>query len=153
MIKELEKSKITQYKVHYEHILKMKNKIKFLLFLIITIIVLTGISSFQKEDKLENKDKLENIETIKKLYFIYNDGEIFQCKFKGERVYHAMRNARDASRIIYDKNGIKIGSCSYAWGKRIESICNQMTACEVIYRVKNVKLFTEGIPSSGQIWD
>ena len=82
MIKELEKSKITQYKVHYEHIFKMKNKIQFLLFLVITIIVLTRISSFQKEKKLKNKDKLENIETIKKLYYTYNDGEFFNVNLK-----------------------------------------------------------------------
>ena len=81
-------------------------------------------------------EKDNNKATLKKLYKMYKDGEIDECKYKGDIVYCAGLNAFDAGAVIYDKDGKQIGSCSYAWGP-VDSICKQLTNCKVIYRVKN----------------
>ncbi len=80
------------------------------------------------------KDNIENKQTLDQLYKIYKSGEISECKFNGQTVYSAGLNAMDAGSVIYDKDGKQIGSCNYGWG-HVDTICNQLTGCEVIYRV------------------
>ena len=110
----------------------MKNKtINKIIFLTMTMMLSIGLSSCDK-DNTEN----ENKETLKELYKVYKNGEIDECKYNGEIVICAGINAYDAGSVIYDKNGKGIGSCNYAWGS-VDEICNQLTDCEVIYRVEN----------------
>ena len=94
---------------------------------VVLLFLFSIVSSCKKND-------VENWQTLKKLHKIYKDGEIDQCKYKGQTVYCAGLNAYDAGGVIYDKNGNQIGSCNYAWGN-VDSICKQLTDCEVIYRV------------------
>jgi hypothetical protein len=75
-------------------------------------------------------------ETLQLLYSTYKDGEIDECKLNNEVVFCAAFNGYDAAGHIYDNSGNIIGECDYAWGP-IDSICHQMTNCEVIYRCKN----------------
>lgn len=82
------------------------------------------------------KEDIENKQTVKQLYKIYKNGEISECKFNGVTVYSAALNAYDASTTVFDKAGKQIGSCNYAYGN-VDSICIQLTDCEVFYRVKN----------------
>jgi len=81
------------------------------------------------------KDSTAN-ETLATLYKSYKLGEISECKFKEATVYSAALNATDAGNQIYDIDGRKIGNCSYGWGI-VDSICGQLTECEVVYRVKD----------------
>ena len=107
----------------------MKKKISKLFFLTMIVLLTMGVHSC-------NKNNIENKETLKKLYEEYKDGEIDECKYKGETVYCAGINAYDAPSYIYDKEGNQIGCCNYGWGG-VDDICRQLTNCEVIYRVKN----------------
>lgn len=79
--------------------------------------------------------EIPNVETIKILYKTYENGEISECLFEGNRVYPAGLNAYDARSYIYDSSGKLIGSCNYAWNQ-VDSICSQLDSCEVVYRVK-----------------
>lgn len=81
-------------------------------------------------------DSVKNGKVLKKLYKIYKDGEISECKYKGETVYSATLNAYDADVRVYDGKGKEIGSCNYGWGDRVDTVCRQLTDCKVIYRVK-----------------
>lgn len=80
------------------------------------------------------KDDFENKKTLRKLYKTYKNGEISECHFNGDIVYSAGLNAYDAGGAIYDKKGIQIGTCNYAWGLADE-ICGKLEECEAIYRV------------------
>lgn len=117
--------------INYKQMLKPKKIFNLLNIGIISMVILIGILSFQKDDNLDNMDN------IKKLYETFQHGKIVACKFKGERVYYAHLSCRDCSTIIFNKNGKHIGTCNYSWIKRIDSICNQITDCKVIYRVEN----------------
>lgn len=77
----------------------------------------------------------KNMKALKELYKRYKDGEIRECIYKGQTVYCAGINAYDAGSYVYDREGNEIGRCNYAW-KNVDSICEQLTDCEVIYRVK-----------------
>jgi len=107
----------------------MKNRIKLFTLLTITLIVSIGISSCKKAS-------FEKQQTLKKLYQIYENGSISECKYKGETVYSGGWNAYDAGGAIYDKDGKGIGTCNFAWGKP-DTICGQLTDCETVYRVKD----------------
>lgn len=89
-----------------------------------------------KEKKESSKKKQKSKKVLLELYKHYRDGEISECTLKGETVYCAGINAHDAGAIIYDINGVEIGSCNYAWGMP-DSICLQLEDCEVIYCVGN----------------
>lgn len=82
------------------------------------------------------KPEIENIQTINKLFEIYQDGEIEKCIYNGEVVYCGGLNAYDAGSSIYDTDGKFIASCNYAWNN-VDSICYELKNCETIYRVKN----------------
>lgn len=82
-------------------------------------------------------DSVENGKVLEKLYKIYKEGEISECKYKGETVYTATLNAYDAGVRVYDRNGEVIGSSNYGWGDRVDTVCRQLTDCKVIYRVKD----------------
>lgn len=103
----------------------MKNTFASLFFLLISL--LTGGCE---------KEEIENHETLRMLYNTYENGEISECQLEGEVVYSAGINAADAPTILYDAQGVQIGKCDYAWGN-VDAICEQLTACEVIYRVKD----------------
>lgn len=104
----------------------MKNKTK--IFTILILIISLGTFSCKKDSSANG--------TLKKLYKTYRSGEISECKFNGALVYSAGLNATDAGNQIYDIDGNKIGNCSYGWGN-VDSICKQLTDCEVIYRIKD----------------
>lgn len=82
------------------------------------------------------KNEQDNLATLKELYNRYKDGDITECKFKGELVYIAGINAYDAGSAVFDKDGSKIGECNYAWGP-VDRVCTQLQDCEVIYRCDN----------------
>ncbi len=83
------------------------------------------------------KEEIENYETLKMLYKTYKDGEISKCRLgDGELVYSASRNAADVPLVLYDAQGTQLGECNYAWGN-VDAICEQLSGCEVIYRVKD----------------
>lgn len=82
------------------------------------------------------KGNPENKQTLRKLYKTYKSGVISECKYQGKTVYSAGLNAYDAGSSVYDADGKVMGTCNYAWGS-VDSICHQLTDCEVIYRVKN----------------
>ena len=103
--------------------------IKKLILLTMTVILSVGVYSCGKND-------FENKKTIKKLYKMYKNGDISECKHNGETVYCAGINAYDAEGIIYDKNGKQIGCCNY-FANIVDPICNQLTDCKIIYRVAN----------------
>ncbi len=90
------------------------------------------------KDKFEIPDGLSRI--FNKPFAV---GEIDECKYKGELVYVAGSNYYDAGSAVYDKHGNSIGTCNYAWGP-VDSLCKQLTNCEVIYRVKD---HITGLPS------
>lgn len=83
-----------------------------------------------------DKGYIENEQTVRELYKIYKNGSISKCTFNGQTVYSAGLNATDAGGTVYDKDGKPIGTCNYAWGQ-VDPICGQLSACEVIYRVKD----------------
>lgn len=83
-----------------------------------------------------HSDTIENKATLQRLYQLYRDGDIEQCKYKGETVYSAGISAVDAGGAIYDKDGNILGTCNFAWGTP-DPICFQLTDCVVIYRCKN----------------
>ena len=80
------------------------------------------------------KDKHEKI--LKELYKTYENGVISECSYNGETGYSAGLNAYDAGSAVYDEDGNQIGSCNFAWGS-VDSICNQLEDCEVVYRIED----------------
>lgn len=113
---------------HFRNTSNMKNILKILLLTTITLMSMMITSCEQ--------DEIDNWKTLKKLYTIYRNGEIDECKYNGQTVYTAGLNAYDAGDVVYDKDGEIIGACNYAWGN-VDSICGQLTDCKVIYRVEN----------------
>lgn len=107
----------------------MRNQVKLFPILIMALFMSIVISSCKKDD-------FENKQTIKNLYKIYKNGEIVECKHNSQTVYKAGHNSHDAGSVIYDIDGKQIGICNY-FGGQVDSICEQMTDCEVIYRVKD----------------
>lgn len=81
--------------------------------------------------------KEKELTTLQKLYNMYERGEISECSYKGRMFYSATFNMTDASTFIYDMDCNHIGTCDYAWGSRIDSICFLSANCEVIYRVSD----------------
>lgn len=63
-------------------------------------------------------------------------GIISECQLNGQKVYQAGINAYDAGTIIYSYNGEILGVCNYAWGN-VDTICNELLDCNIIYCVKN----------------
>ncbi len=80
--------------------------------------------------------KTDNSEALKQLYGQYENGEIAACKHLGSTVYLAQINAFDAPSIVYDGDGMRIGSCNYAW-RQVEAICQELKACKTIYRCRD----------------
>lgn len=101
-------------------------KIKSILLSILVIGGLLASPSCKKEHL--------NQRTVKKLYKIYENGEISECQHKGKTVFIAGLNAYDAGSSVYDDKGEPIGSCNWAWGN-IDPICGEAEDCEVVYRV------------------
>lgn len=83
-----------------------------------------------------HKDNFENSQTLRQLYKTYKNGEISRCQFNGAVVFSGALNAYDAGSVIYDEAGRQLGRCNYAWGQ-VDTICNQLTDCETLYRVKD----------------
>lgn len=82
------------------------------------------------------KSDLKNKEVLEKLYEIYQNGEITECKYNGQIVYTAGLNVYDAGSVIYDQDGKRIANCNYSWQKP-EAICGQLSDCETVYRVED----------------
>lgn len=83
-----------------------------------------------------HKNNFENSTTLRKLYNTYEDGEISRCQLNSAVVFTGALNAYDAGSAIYDEAGRQLGVCNYAWGQ-VDTICNQLTDCETVYRVKD----------------
>jgi hypothetical protein len=79
------------------------------------------------------KNSVDDWKTIKKLYRTYKNGTISECTLNGEKYFVAGLNAFDAGASIYNKDGIKVGDCNYAWGL-VDSLCGKLEECEVVYR-------------------
>lgn len=79
---------------------------------------------------------IENEQTLRNLYQVYKNGEIRECQHNGQAVFMASLNAYDAGSSVFDKDGNAIGTCNPAYGQA-DPICNEITGCQVIYRVKN----------------
>lgn len=102
-----------------------------LCFVLTLITMLTlGVTSCQKND-------IDNKKTLKKLYKMYKDGFIDECKYKGQTVYHAGIIADDAGSAVYDKDGKQIGTCNYAWGNEADPVCEETTDCERVYTAED----------------
>ncbi|MCG8577023.1 MAG: hypothetical protein MI810_19235 [Flavobacteriales bacterium] len=80
--------------------------------------------------------KSDEHKTVEELYNTYKYGRISECKHDGETVFSAEMNAYDAPTVVYDAEGNQIGNCNYAWGS-VDSICNELEDCEVVYRVED----------------
>jgi hypothetical protein len=78
----------------------------------------------------------DNVETLKKLYATYRNGEIEACRYNSTLVYKAGLNAYDAGSVVFDVNGNKIGSCNYGWGKP-DSMCEKLSECRDVYRIQD----------------
>lgn len=85
-------------------------------------------------DEPTSGHKPANISTLQVVYGKYKNGEIEACQYNGATVYKAGLNAPDAGSVIYNGEGIKIGSCNYGWGKP-DSMCEKLQSCEDVYRV------------------
>ena len=83
---------------------------------------------------VETTGEKENVTVLQQLYAKYKNGEIEECQYNNARVYRAGLNAPDAGSVIYNQDGVKIGSCNYGWGKP-DSMCHEMQNCEDVYRV------------------
>lgn len=94
-----------------------------------TALLLIGISGC-------DRDNFENKQTLQKLYKLYKDGEISECKLDGETVYCGSTQVYDGGSEIYDRDGNQIGYCSYAWSTP-DPICSDLTDCESIYCVED----------------
>ncbi|OJU77542.1 MAG: hypothetical protein BGO09_04995 [Bacteroidetes bacterium 47-18] len=108
----------------------MKKNNAILCFVLTLITMLTLVATSCQKNEIENK------KTLKKLYKIYKDGSISECKYNGQTVYTGMHNAFDAGMTIFDKDGQRMGTCNYAWGPA-DPICDQLTDCKKIYMVKD----------------
>src|SRR5690242_7740856 len=101
--------------------------IKLFLFALLSTVVLSANtcnnSSQQKPtEQPEQNEQVEqptekpsggkpaNISTLQELYSKYKNGEIEACQYNGVTVYKAGLNAPDAGSVIYNGQGIKIGS-------------------------------------------
>lgn len=82
------------------------------------------------------KDESINRATLNKIYKLYENGEIIECTHNGNIVYWASANVYDGGGSIYDYDGNSVGICNFAWGP-VESICDEVDNCKVIYRVKD----------------
>ena len=80
------------------------------------------------------KEDIPDEQTLRQLYRDYQAGEITACTHRGETVYTAALNAVDAGSVVFDAAGNQIGICNFAWGV-VDTICGQLTDCEVVYRV------------------
>lgn len=99
----------------------------------------SSLEDSNRDDKviLVDTSRLDNTMSVRaKLFKIYNNGSISECQHNGKLVYTAGLNAYDAGSSIFDKEGKRIGTCNYAWG-RPDSICLELSKCEVIYRVED----------------
>lgn len=90
------------------------------------------------------KDEV-NLDSLKKIYAIYKQGQISVCHHKSVLVYKAELSATDTGFQIFDQNGNQIGDCNTAWGQKPDYICDQITKCETIYRIKDDILGIPGI--------
>ena len=82
------------------------------------------------------KQEPEIDETLMLLYQTYKDGEISECQLEGESVYTASLNRVDSPILVYDMQGNQVAECNYTWGQ-VDAACEQLSACQTIYRVKN----------------
>jgi hypothetical protein len=113
-----------------------KIKIVVRLVLLCTTVLAIGFTGCEECKHEDENNNPEYNATLIKLYHIFRDGAIEECKLNGELVYCGeYNNVYDGPRIIYDKNGKQIADCAYRPDR--DSICDQITQCETIYRVKD----------------
>ncbi len=68
---------------------------------------------------------------------LFTEGEISKCMLNGTAVYHCRLNANDAGSEIFDMEGEKMHVCNSAWGQTPDPECDQLTECDVLWRVKD----------------
>lgn len=105
------------------------------------LIILLGVSLFivgcttQTPGEKQNEN-MNRKEVLIRLYELFKNGSISECRYDGNTYYSAGLNAYDAGNNIYNNVGNPIAGCNYAWGK-VDPLCTKLTNCENIYRVKN----------------
>ena len=67
----------------------------------------------------------------------FEQGEISKCMLNGSEVFHCRLNANDAGSEIFNTDAEKIHVCNAAWGQTPDPECEQLTDCEVLWRVKD----------------
>lgn len=102
------------------------------LFVFIAATLLFNKCSTTKQQ--QTQEPTDNIQTLQALYSKYKNGVIERCTYNGDVVYKGGLNAPDAGSAIFNKEGIKIGSCNYGWGKP-DSMCLELKDCAAVYRV------------------
>ena len=80
--------------------------------------------------------KKQQTETLNELFKTYENGMICKCAYDGKTVYSCSINANDASGVIFDAKGNKIGGCNYAYGQ-VDTICGELEECELVYCVED----------------
>lgn len=82
------------------------------------------------------KKDQQNRQVLLDLYSTYKNGEIKECSYNGQMVYHCAINAFDAGSVVYNEIGVQIGQCNY-FGGNVDAMCSQLENCESIYCVEN----------------
>lgn len=111
----------------------MKRALK-MLFLFVFVVGMLMTSACKNSNTGTNKPDPNTKNPVAVLVKKYESGEVKSCKHEGKTVYQCSRNANDAGSEIYDATGKKIGQCYYSTGM-VDPMCEEMTECEVLYRV------------------
>jgi hypothetical protein len=100
----------------------MKNTLFYMLSLCLSLVFLSGC-----------KKESDSSSVIKTLHYVFKNGEIAECHYNGALVYSCAKNAYDSPTAIFDKDGIELAICDFAWGTS-DSICFEIDSCVVVYR-------------------
>ena len=103
-------------------------------WIVLCFVLLISVSCNRRQTPNATSD--DNLQTLRVLYERYKRGKIERCMLDGAVVYKAGLSAADAGSVIFNWDGVKIGSCNYGWGTP-DSACHELQGCDAIYRVAN----------------